>query len=138
MDTGNFTLETAQRLVQAALEKARQDYKKPICVSVCDANGFQMAFARDLGAPLRSIAISTQKAYTVTRMGGSTEAFLARLHKENLEISFFCDPGLTAIPGGSALKDASGRVVGAIGISGLVPTEDQQVTDHVAGLLAKA
>jgi glc operon protein GlcG len=131
-----LTLEVAQQLIADALQQARTGYGRPICVSVCDAQGFQVAFARETGAPLRSIAIATQKAYTVVRMGSSTEAFLARLHKEQLEISFFCDSGLTAIPGGSPLKDAGGRVYGAIGISGLVPAEDQAVTDHVAAQFA--
>lgn len=136
MDPRPLSLETAQHLVQKALETARRDYGKPICVSVCDAAGFQVAFARDPGAPLRSIAIATQKAYTVVRMGSTTEAFLGRLHRENLEIAFFCDAGLTAIPGGSPLKDGEGRVIGAIGISGLVPAEDQAVTDATAASLA--
>ncbi len=136
MEAITLTLELAQKLVQQAIDRARADYKRPICVSVCDANGFQMAFGRDLGAPLRSIAISTQKAYTVTRMGSTTEAFLARLQKDNLEIAFFCDTGLTAIPGGTPLKDAAGRALGAIGISGLAPVEDQAITDLVAAGLA--
>ncbi|MEO8007544.1 MAG: hypothetical protein ABI728_03345 [Betaproteobacteria bacterium] len=43
-----------------------------------------------------------------------------------------CDPLLTALPGGSVLKDESGTIVAAIGVSGLTCAEDQLVTDFIA------
>jgi uncharacterized protein GlcG (DUF336 family) len=129
-----MTLETARPLAERAIALARQDFGRPICVAVCDPQGFLLAFARMEGAPVRSIAISQGKAYSAARMGVSTEAFLARLQKERIEVGYFCDPLLTALPGGSVLKDADGRILGAIGVSGLTSAEDQQVTDGVAAL----
>ena len=84
------------------------------------------------GAPVRSIQISQAKAYTAARMGVSTEAFLARIRKEEIEISYFGDPMLTALPGGSVLRDETGAMIGAIGVSGLTGAEDQQITDAIA------
>ena len=84
------------------------------------------------GAPIRTIQIALGKAYTASRMGSSTEVFLARLRAENMEISHFCDPLLTALPGGALLKDADAKVLAAIGISGLAPKEDQCLADYVA------
>jgi uncharacterized protein GlcG (DUF336 family) len=86
------------------------------------------------GAPIRSIAISQQKAHTATRMGMSTDAFLQRLQADNIDISYFCDPLMTALPGGNLLMDNKGAVVGAIGVSGLKPVEDQVITEYVASL----
>jgi glc operon protein GlcG len=128
-------LEAASMLVDRATERARKDFKRPICVAVCDPLGFLLAFGRMEGAPVRSIQISQGKAYTAARMGVSTEAFLARLRKEAIEISYFCDPRLTALPGGSVLRDAAGTLVGAIGVSGLTSAEDQQITDGIAELV---
>jgi glc operon protein GlcG len=130
-----LTLETARPLVERALERAKLEFKRPICVALCDPLGFLIAFARMEGAPARSIQISQGKAYTAARMGVSTEAFLARLRKEAIEISYFCDPLLTALPGGSVLRDAAGTMVGAIGVSGLISAEDQQITDGIAELV---
>jgi glc operon protein GlcG len=87
------------------------------------------------GARARSVQISQGKAYTSARMGVTTEALLARLHREKIEVGYFCDPALTALPGGSPLKDASGRLLGAIGISGLSSAEDQAITDDMAAQL---
>lgn len=130
-----LTLEAASSVIQHALARAKEDFKRPICVAVCDPQGFLIAFSRMEGAPVRSIRISQGKAYSAARMGVTTEALLARIRKEEIEISYFCDPLLTALPGGSVLKDASGAVLGAIGVSGLTSAEDQQITDRMAELV---
>lgn len=129
-----LTLEAASSVILHALARAKEDFKRPICVAVCDPQGFLIAFSRMEGAPVRSIRISQGKAYSAARMGVTTEALLARIRKEEIEIGYFCDPLLTALPGGSVLKDASGAVLGAIGVSGLTSTEDQQITDGIAEL----
>lgn len=133
----SLTLELAANYLERAMNKARQEFGRPVCVAICDPSGFLIAFARMEGAPLRSIQISQSKAYTAVRMGVSTDAFLARLKKEGIEIGYFCDPLMTALPGGNLLKNAAGTLLGAIGISGLAATEDQVITEYVAEL-AKA
>lgn len=127
-----LTMEVATSLLNRAIAKAKQDFNRPICVAICGPQGFLIAFLRMEGAPVRSIQISQCKAYTAARMGVSTEAFLARIRKEQIEISYFCDPLLTALPGGSVLRDQAGAMIGAIGVSGLTSAEDQQITDAIA------
>lgn len=127
-----LTLALARDLIDQAMAHATQNFKKPICVSVCDASGLLLAFVRMEGAPVRSVAISQGKAYSAARMGVTTQAVLERLHREQIEIGYFCDPLLTALPGGSPLKDQEGVLRGAVGVSGLTSAEDQQVTDHIA------
>lgn len=127
----------AQTMVSKAIEKATVEYKQPICVSICDAEGFLIAFGRVEGGHVRSIEISHAKAYTAARMGVDTEAFMERLQRENLAISYFCDPRMTALPGGVVLKDATGSVIGGIGISGLKSDEDLEIANTVAKCLKK-
>ena len=131
-----LTLDTATQLIRQAQAKAQDDFRRPICVAVCDAQGLLVAFARMEGAPVRSVAISQGKAYSAARMGVTTQAVLERLHREGIQIGYFCDPQLTALPGGTPLKDQAGVLCGAIGVSGLTSAEDQQVTDHIATLFA--
>jgi len=128
----DLTLEHAQTLAQDAMAKASRDYSRPICVAVCDDKGFLLTFARMAGAPVRSIRISQGKAYTSARLGVTTDALLARIHREQIEVSYFCDPDLTAMPGGSPLENAGGKLLGAIGVSGLTSAEDQTITDAIA------
>ena len=132
-----LVLGAARSLIDLAIERAQRDFKRPICVAVCDPQGFLVAFSRMEGAPARSIQISQGKAYTAARMGVTTAALLARIQKEAIEISYFCDPLFTALPGGSVLRDAGGIVVGAIGVSGLTSAEDQQITDQIAEHLGR-
>lgn len=131
----DLTFDHAQALVQRAMALAQQDHGRPICVAVCDDRGLLLAFARMDGAPARSVRISQGKAYSAARMGVTTAALLARLHREQIEVGYFCDPDLTALPGGSPLKDASGRLLGAVGVSGLSSAEDQAITDALAAAL---
>ncbi len=131
-----LTLDTANKCLERAVARAQAEFKRSICVSVCDANGFLAAFSRMDGAPVRSIQISQRKAYTATRMEIATDEFLARLRQDNVDIGYYCDPLMTALPGGNLLKDKNGTVVGAVGVSGLKPVEDQAITEHVAQLHA--
>ncbi len=126
-----LTLEYAQILIAGAIAKANTEYHRPICVSIYDQNGFLVAFSRMDGAPVRSIEISQHKAYTAVRMGVPTDKFLERLHKEQLEASDFGEH-LTPLPGGNPLRNADGKVLGAIGVSGLALNEDQSITETIA------
>lgn len=135
MDVLNF--EAAQALITSSMDRAKGLYQRPICVAVVDATGLLMAFARMDGAPARSIAIAQGKAFSAVRMGTSTQAFLARLQREGLQASYFCDPVLTPLPGGTPLKLGSGAVVGGVGVSGLAVEEDQQLSDALAAEFGK-
>jgi len=127
-----MSLALVQDLISSAIEQARSDFKRPVCIAVCDRYGLLLAFTRMPGAPVRSIAISQGKAYTAARMGVGTDAFLERLHRENLQPGYFCDPLLTGLPGGAVLKNAAGEIIGAAGVSGLLVQEDQVIANMMA------
>src|SRR3546814_320750 len=128
----NLSLHWAQALLARGSEKVRLELNKTACISVCDRYGFLVGFVRMDGAPVRSIQLAQQKAYTCTRMGSTTDAFLARLRKDDVPIGYFCDPLLTALPGGAVLSDAQGNMIGGVGVSGLAPAEDQAIADDLA------
>ena len=130
---GILDLKCVNYLVRIAIEKARVDYGKPVCVAVCDASGFLLAFQRADGAPLRStIAIAQGKAYSAALMQTNTSLLLECLQREKIALAYFCDYRLTALPGGSVIKDAAGAIIGAVGVGGLAPYEDQQIANLAA------
>jgi glc operon protein GlcG len=133
----SLSLQRSNELIRHAIEKAAADYGRPICAAICDAAGFLVAFQRVEGAPIRSIVIAQAKAYSAARMQANTDALLERLRRENVALSYFCDDQLTALPGGSILKNAEGVIIGAVGISGLAAAEDQQIANHVAEVVAQ-
>lgn len=130
--------DLAGSLVAAATAKAQAEYGRPICVAVCDRFGFLTAFVAMDDAPVRSIQLSQGKAYTAARMGVDTDAFLKRLHANNIPASYFCDDKLTGLPGGCVLTGAGGGVVGAVGISGLTPEEDLAIARALVALASAA
>lgn len=132
-----LTLNIAKQLIELGKTKASEDFARPICIAVGDATGSLISFDRMDGAPLRSIRISQQKAYTAIRMGVSTDALFDRINREKLEISYFCDPLLTALPGGNLLHDKNGKVIGCVGVSGLAASEDQSITEYIAKIVAE-
>jgi glc operon protein GlcG len=132
-----LSLTEANALIARAIEKARVEYGRPICAAVCDPAGFLLAFQRMEAAPLRSIAISQGKAYSAARMQVNTDVLLQRMHKENITPAYFCDERITALPGGSVLRDAAGAVKGSVGISGLTSEEDQIIANHLASLVER-
>ena len=132
-----LSLEMVQNLISKAIERATSEFKRPICVAVCDNHGFLLSFMRMPGATMRSIPISQAKAYTAAFMGIGTDAFAERLHRENVPASFFCDEKLTGLPGGVVLKNSTGVIIGAAGVSGLTPQEDQSIADMMAAISQK-
>ena len=132
----NLTLSQAQELLAHGVGLMRDYPGKTACFSVCDQHGFLVGFSRMDGAPVRSIQIAQQKAYTCARIGTGTDAFLARLRREDVPITYFCDVLLTALPGGAVLLDEQGNVVGGVGVSGLAPAEDQAIADKLAGIIS--
>lgn len=120
-------------MIAGAIAKAVADFHRPICVSVCDESGYLIAFARMEGAPLRSIEISQNKAFTAVRMGVSTDKVLARLQQDHLEASYFGEH-MVPLPGGNSIKDSNGKVLGALGVSGLALNEDQSITETLTEL----
>jgi len=134
MDT--LTSDTVKELLDRAVERVAVNFKKPACIAIMDENGFLLGFTRMDGAPVRSIQISQGKAYTAIRLGVPTDVFYERLRKDGLDIRYFCDPQLTALPGGNPLKNSAGKIIGAAGVSGLAPSEDQSITEDLARLVS--
>jgi glc operon protein GlcG len=94
-------------------------------VSVCDAHGDLVAFARLDGAPLSSITIAMNKAYSAARERKPTHEIgnAARNPEKGFDIGYFGDPRFTGWGGGVPVRK-DGIVVGAVAVSGLPQTED--------------
>jgi len=118
MNIPDIDLESAQRVVEAARKQAEAINCK-MDIAVVDAGVNLKAFARMDGAWLGSIDISIKKARTA-RFFDMPTGSIGELSQPggalyNIEVS---NGGLITFPGGVPLKDKSGNIVGAIGVSG--------------------
>jgi uncharacterized protein GlcG (DUF336 family) len=132
---GTVTLDAAQRVIEAARQKA-QEISVPMNIAVVDGGNNLIAFARMDGAWLGSIDISQGKAYTARAFDMSTQ-----------DLAPLCQPGqplfgihasnqgrLVIFPGGIPLQ-ADGAVVGAVGVSGGTVGQDHEVAQAGAAAI---
>ena len=120
----DVTLELAESAIRAALAQARELNVK-MNIAVVDAGANLKAFARMEGAWLGSIDIAIKKAKTA-RFFDMPTGELGKLSQPggplfNIEVS---NGGLITFPGGVPLKDKSGEIIGAIGVSGSTVEND--------------
>ena len=129
----DITLKQAQAAVHAALEKSSAIGVK-MDIAVVDAGANLKAFARMDGAWLGSIDIAIKKARTA-RFFDMNTGEIGKLSQPggalyNIEHS---NGGLITLPGGVPIKDATGAIIGAIGVSGSTIENDHLVAEAGAG-----
>ncbi|MBU2916257.1 GlcG/HbpS family heme-binding protein [Reichenbachiella agariperforans] len=99
--------------------------KKDAIVAVVDQNGELVTFARTDGAPLSSLQLAINMAYTATRLQQETQTFSIQLAQKNPEdLRFYNDPKIVTWPGGIPVYDPAGKLIGGIGISGMSDEEN--------------
>lgn len=103
-------------------------------VAVVDVSGVQVAFLRMPGAPLHSIDIAIDKAYTASSFGFPTSQWAGAVAgDELLRIGLNQRPRLVMFGGGLPIIEAGVRI-GGIGVSGGSADEDEDCAR--AGLAA--
>jgi uncharacterized protein GlcG (DUF336 family) len=125
----DITLVQADAAVVAAIEKAEQVGVK-MDIAVVDAGANLKRFARMDGAWLGSIDISIRKARTA-RFFDMNSGQIGALSQPGgplfgIEHS---NGGLISFPGGVPIRDQSGAVIGAIGVSGSTVENDHAVAE---------
>jgi uncharacterized protein GlcG (DUF336 family) len=103
--------------------------------AVVDRGGLLVAFLRMPGAPLHSIDIAMDKAYTAAGFGMPTGMWHEALkaHSEAVQQGVPLRPRFTAFGGGLPII-VDGQIIGGIGVSGAL--EDEDVACAQAGLKA--
>ncbi|WP_375443909.1 heme-binding protein [uncultured Fibrella sp.] len=122
-----ITLAQAEQAIAAAKAKSTELGLK-MNIAVVDAGANLVAFARQDGAWLGSVDISIKKAKTARffdmNTGDLGQASQPGGSLYNIEHS---NGGLITFPGGIPIKDATGEVIGGIGVSGSTVENDHAV-----------
>ncbi len=112
--------------VRAAFEKAR-DLGVPVSIAVVDAGAHLVTFRRMDGACLASIDLAVGKAKTARMFDRPTGDVGARSQPGGSYWGLEGSSGHVTFPGGFPIRDASGTVVGAIGVAGAQVRQDQEI-----------
>ncbi|WP_420961388.1 GlcG/HbpS family heme-binding protein [Brucella sp. IR073] len=133
----HLTLDKANEIITGAFAKAKALGLKPLVVAVYDAGGHLKAFQRQDGTSILRFEIASGKAFGALAVGAGSRW----LHNQAKDRPHFLE-GLSGVsggrivpvPGGVLIKDGSGEILGAAGISG--DTSDNDETAAVAGIEA--
>ena len=133
----SVTLAQASTIVDVALKKARDNNLAPLTVAVLDSGGHLVAFKREDKSGLLRFDIAFGKAWGALGMGFGSRTLASRAAKTPQFFTMLAAASggrMVTNPGGVLIKDASGTIVGACGISG--DTSDKDEMCAVAGIEA--
>ena len=125
-------LSIAQKIIEGAQKKS-SELSANFCISIVDPRGDLIMFVREDGAPWRSVFISQGKAAASAAFmqpsGKLAEGGPNPIHQGLMSML-----GGRMIPGQGGLPVYDGEtIVGAVGVSGGTPQEDEEVA--AAGIL---
>ena len=122
----SISTEAARRAIEAAEAKAAE-IDTPMDIAIVDDSGVLKAFSRMDGAPLLSVEIAQNKAYTAAAFGLATHAWFDFIKgDEPLRLGIVHTERLVTFGGGFPIV-VDGEVIGAIGVSGGHYTDDMKV-----------
>jgi len=123
-----LTLKQANTIIEHALAKGRESNVPPLAVVVLDDSGNIKAAQRDDGASMFRIDVALGKAWGAVAMSCSSRALAKRAQANpNFMVALAATAQGKFLPqqGGVLIRDASGEILGAVGISGATGDEDE-------------
>jgi uncharacterized protein GlcG (DUF336 family) len=133
----SLTLDQANIIVTAAFAKGIDLQLKPLSVAVLDAGGHLIAFQRADGASTLRPQIATGKASGALALGISSRK-IAEMAVDRptfiASLGAIAQAGIIPAAGGLLVANASGAVIGAVGITG--DTSDHDEACAIAGIEA--
>jgi uncharacterized protein GlcG (DUF336 family) len=132
-----LNLEAARHMIAVAMQTGHERGMKPLCVVVLDAGGHPLAFERADGASPGRFEIARAKAYGAVMLGMGGTAQLARAEAQAFfmaAVNGVFDGRVLPVPGGVLVRDAAGKVIGAVGVTG--DTSDNDAFAALAGIAA--
>jgi len=115
-------IATAKK-VAAGTIAACGEKKWNVAVAIVDNHGSLVYFERMANTQLGSVEVAITKASASARYRRPTRAFAAAIAKGRTAVVTF--PGIVASPGGLPIM-SGGKVIGAVGVSGVQGGQDEQ------------
>jgi uncharacterized protein GlcG (DUF336 family) len=132
-----LTLDQASTIVDATLSEGKARGFAPLCAVVLDTGGHALALKRDERASISRPEIATAKAAGCLGMGFGGRELAKRAATVPgffTAIGQVFPKGIVPVAGGVLIRNADGRLVGAIGVSG--DTSDNDEIAALAGIAA--
>jgi uncharacterized protein GlcG (DUF336 family) len=128
------TLKQAQTIINVTLAHGRETECLPLGVAILDPGGHLLAFAREDGTSFLRPQIAQAKAWGALGMGVGSRALVERPDRFILTLNAATDGKVLNAPGGVLIRNETGEVMGAVGVTGDLSDRDEACA--IAGIEA--
>jgi glc operon protein GlcG len=129
-----ISLDVAKKAVAAAEAEAKKN-DWPVAIAVVDIAAKLVAFSRLDNTQFGSVDIAIGKAVTANNLRRPTKALQDGIAQGGVNLRLLGQPGITPLEGGVPII-VDGKIVGAIGVSGVMSNQDAECA--MAGAAAAA
>lgn len=119
--------KVVERMIQFATENKPG---RPVSAALVDESGVLVCFDRMDGASPLTAQVSFNKAYTAVHWQKDTKEVMAFMEQAKRDIAWYGNLRLTPIPGGVLLRSQNGDILGAVGTSGRLAEEDEEISQE--------
>jgi len=127
----NVSLQQSNAIIEAALVRSRELGLPPIGAAVLDAGGHLKAFQAEDGLNFLRVRVCQAKAWGALGLGIGSDKIAERYESGGPNPGFI--DALNALSGGNVIPlrggllihDREGALIGAVGVSGALPEQDE-------------
>jgi len=133
----SISLNQAKTIIETALTKARELGLKPISVVVLDDRASLVAAMSEDGVSQMRARLAHGKANATIALGMGSRAIMKRAEEQAYfiqAVNGLAGGDMIPVAGGALIRDSSGHLLGAIGVSG--DTSDNDEAAALAGIAA--
>jgi len=128
-------LEAAKKALAAAEAEAKKN-NWPVAIAVVDSSAKLVVFSKMDNTQHASVDIAIGKAVTSNNLKRPTKALQDGIAQGGVNLRILGQPGITPLEGGVPII-VDGKIVGAIGVSGVMSSQDAEVAMAGASAAAK-
>lgn len=128
-----ISLEQAKKVIAAAEAEAEKN-KWFVAITVVDSAGFLVATHRLDNTQLGSISYAEDKARSAVLYRRPSKAFEDAVANGGIGLRVLGLRGATPYDGGVPIF-VDGKIIGAVGVSGMLPAQDGQIANAAAAVL---
>ncbi|MBX9942817.1 MAG: heme-binding protein [Reyranella sp.] len=125
-------MDAAKKALAAAEAEAKKN-NWPVAIAIVDSSGRLAAFSKMDNTQIGSVDIAIGKAVTANNFRRPTKAFQDGIAQGGANLRIIGQPGITPLEGGVPIV-VDGKIIGAIGVSGV--TSEQDAVVAMAGAAA--
>jgi uncharacterized protein GlcG (DUF336 family) len=126
-------LEQAERIIHAVLARARELRCRPMSVVVVEPGGSVKAFKKEDGSSMMRFEMAFGKAYAALALGRHSTLVRLRAEERPLFMDYLIrasDGRIFPEGGGVLIRDDTGEVIGAVGVTGDLQERDEELAIH--------